>query len=85
MMKANIYNDQFLEWEKTITDEEIENGTCVRYSFVEGSHLEYYKDDPHGRPYVVEIGNCCDTFKSLKAAPWHLWDQWAQHNMEAES
>lgn len=84
-MKANIYNDQFFEWEKTITDEEIEDGTCVRFSFVDGSFIEYYKDDPYGRPYVVRIGNGCNTFKTLKAATWNLWEEWARYNVEGES
>ena len=85
MMKANTYNDRFLKWESTITDEETADGTLIRWVFVDGSFIEYDGDDPDGRPYFVTIGNCCDTFRSLKAATWHLWEEWAQHNMESGS
>ena len=79
-MKAATYNDAFLAWENTCIDD-VEMGGSVRLLFVDGSWIDFDPDDPYGRRFSVTIGNTCETFRTAKAAAWHLWEHHAQYNM----
>ena len=80
MMKATTYNDAFLKWENTCIDD-VEMGGNVRLLFVDGAWIDYDPEDEYGRPFHVPLGNTCETFRTAKAAAWHLWEHHSQFNM----
>ena len=80
-MKANDYQGPFREWANTMIEEETADGSLVGYTFGDGSYIEIDLDDKYGMPYMVTIGNTCNTFRTAQAAIWHLWDEWAVHNV----